>query len=118
MKIEMRIIYILMTRSRARCAQCNLECTEIPPEMLWTRENAGEMATRTHGARAAAAAAKCEKTALRTKYETLRLIVDKHRKYAPAVMDEVHEIEKANGQELIAYIMQHVKKLGIVYVSQ
>jgi hypothetical protein len=85
--------------------------------MLWTRENTDEMAARTHDAASALAAANCEKTELRAKYEALRLVIDKHRKYAHAVMDEVHEIEKANGQELMAYIMHHVEKLGIVYTS-
>jgi hypothetical protein len=116
-KLDMRITYILLVKARADCARCGCACAGVPPPLLWTRENTDEMAARAHDAGMALAAAKAEKTALRAKYETLRLVVDKHRKYTPAVMEEIHEIERANGQDLMAYIMHSVEKLSIVYTS-
>jgi hypothetical protein len=117
MKIDLRITYILMTKSRAHCVQCSCVRAEIPPEILWTPGNEAEMIARTHDADAAIAAAKCAKTSLRMKYEALKLIIDKHRRYMPVIIDEVHAIEKANGQELMTLIMQHIEKLNIVYTS-
>jgi hypothetical protein len=116
-KIEMRLTYVSLVNARARHARCRYEREVILPEVLWDPATVAEMTAKVHDAEVALAAAKCEKTALRLRYETLHLAVDRHRKYAPAIAEAARALEAESKQDVLAHIMQHIEKLDIVYTS-